>query len=226
MRRDQERSSAIPGRRKNSVLTAEEVAATFKRLGALVVDTHVVLASGRHSDSYVNKDAIYPFPRAVSQLCQSIAEHFSDKNIEVVAAPAIGGVILSQWVALALGSQGASVTAVYAEKDVSSGFLFRRGYGAFLNHKKVLVVEDILTTGGSLKHVIEAVRTAGGDVVGAGALCNRGGVTASQLGNPPELFCLLHLDLQTWPPEDCPLCRKAAPINRSLGKGAGFLGAT
>lgn len=190
---------------------------------ALLRDTHVVYTSGRHGNAYLNKDAVYPHPRAISLLCRALAEHFAARRPQVVAAPALGGLILSQWTASHLHDLGVPALAVYAEKDGGGGFAFRRGYDRLLAGKTVLVVEDVLTTGGSLKAAIEAVRGVGGLVVGAGALCNRGGVTAAQIGAPPEFHALINLQLDSWEEGECPLCRDGVPINTDVGKGREFL---
>ena len=89
--------------------------------------------------------------------------------------------------------------------------------------KKVLVVEDVLTTGGSVKKVVEAVRALEGQVIGVGALCNSGNITANDLGNVPELLALVKISLESWEEKDCPLCQRQVPINTVLGKGQEFL---
>ncbi|MFP5262388.1 MAG: phosphoribosyltransferase family protein [Blastocatellia bacterium] len=190
---------------------------------AIIRDTHVVYTSGKHGSTYINKDAIYPNTRAVSSLCQEIAAQFTKDAIEIVAAPAIGGVILSQWVAYHLSTKGHIVLAIYAEKGEQGSFIFRRGYDQLLKDKRVLIVEDVLTTGASLKEVIQAVRINGGIVIGAAALCNRGDVTIDQVGNPPKLCSLLELSLDTWDEDGCPLCNKGVPINIDVGKGREFI---
>jgi orotate phosphoribosyltransferase len=142
-----------------------------------------------------------------------------------VIAPAIGGVILSQWVAYYLtGISSHEVLGVYAEKSPDGdGFVIKRGYDKLIAEKKVLVVEDILTTGGSARKVIEAVRALSGEVIGLGVLCNRGGITPTDVANPPRLFALANITLETFDPDNCPLCRQGVPINTDVGKGREFL---
>jgi orotate phosphoribosyltransferase len=200
-----------------------EVLGILESVGAVIRDSHLVYTSGRHGSAYINKDALYPHTNAVAELCDEIALHFTGKDIEVVAAPAIGGVILSQYVAHGLlYVEDRHVLAVYAEQDID-GFAFRRGYDRLLAGRKVLVVEDVLTTGGSLRSVIEAVRRCGGTVAGVAALVNRGGVTAEQVGSPVPLLALVTMELESYPEEDCPLCRAGVPINTEVGKGRDFL---
>lgn len=188
---------------------------------ALLTDTHVVYTSGRHGDAYINKDAIYPDPDRVSALCAAIADSHADAGVEVVAAPALGGIILSQWVAHHLRQRGAPALAVYAEKT-EPGFLFRRGYDQILRGRRVLCVEDILTTGTSLRDVVRAATAAGGQVIAAAALCNRGGVTAAHV-HSPRLTCLLDVPLRSWAPGECPLCQRGVPVRTDVGKGREFL---
>jgi orotate phosphoribosyltransferase len=204
-------------------MNRSEVLKLLQSNGALIVDSHIVYTSGKHGSAYVNKDAIYPHTESVSLLCEAIADHFRDSAIEVVAAPAIGGVILSQWVAHHLQARHSGAIAVYAEKSADGTFAFRRGYDRLLAGRRVLVVEDILTTGGSLRDVIRAASAAGGTIVGAAALCNRGGVMADAVGDPADLFTLVEIPLETWDEAACPLCAKGVPINTDVGKGREFL---
>lgn len=189
------------------------------QIGAIVTNSHIVYTSGKHGSSYVNKDAIYPHTEITSQLCLEIASHFKDTQIEVVVAPAIGGVILSQWVAFHLTQiLKKEVLGVYAEKN-DDAFIIRRGYEKLCASKRILVVEDILTTGGSVKKVVEAVRSVKGNIVGVAALCNRGNIKSEDLGNVPELYSLIQVQLDSWEEKDCPLCQQGIPINKNLGKG-------
>jgi orotate phosphoribosyltransferase len=192
------------------------------RVGAIISDSHIVYTSGKHGSSYVNKDAIYPHTELTSRLCSEIAVYFRGHGVDVVVAPVIGGVILSQWVAFHLTQLGQTeVQGVYAEKSEAEpgSFVLRRGYDQIVKGKRVLVVEDILNTGGSVKKVIEVVRKEGGQLVGVAALCNRGGVTPEQLGDVPELYSLMNLSLEAWDSAECPLCAKNIPINTQVGKG-------
>lgn len=207
-------------------MSDENVLATLARVGALITGDHLVYTSGRHGSSYVNKDALYPHTAATSEVCARIAERFAAAGVEVVAGPTVGGVIMAQWTAHHLSAlTGREVLAVYAEEEVGEGGgrrrLFRRGYDALVAGRRVLVVEDILTTGGSARLVVEAATAAGGAVVGVAALCNRGGVTAEAIG-APQLFCLSEVPLESFAPEECPLCVAGVPVNVRVGKGAAF----
>ena len=201
----------------------QEVLKILGKVNAVVTDSHIVYTSGKHGTAYINKDAVYPHTKETSQLCRAIAERFADSGVEVVIARSIGGVILSQWVAHHLTDiTGREVLGVYSEKDGDS-FVIKRGYDKIVQGKKVLVVEDVLTTGGSAKKVIEATRALGGDVVGLGVLCNRGGITPQDVENPPKLFSLINVKFDTWDEAECPMCSKGVLINTDVGKGREFL---
>ncbi len=197
---------------------ASRALAILSGCGALLTDVHVVYTSGRHGAAYVNKDAVYPHTALVSELCGLLAAAYQDDDVEVVAGPALGGVILSQWTAHHLGA-----LAVYAERT-PGGLALRRGYDSLVAGRRVLVVEDVLTTGGSLAETVDAVRSAGGEVVGAAALVNRGGVTAGGVG-APRLEGLVTLGLESWDAAACPLCRDGVAVTTAVGKGAEFLAA-
>ena len=196
----------------------------LQRVGAIITG-HFILTSGLHAKVYINKDAVYMHSKKISLLCRYIANHFVSDRIEVVIAPATGGIILSQWVAYHLSKiTRRDVLAVYAEKDeTTKGFVIKRGYDKVIKGKRVLVVEDILTTGGSVKKVVELVRAHGGIVVGLGALCNRGKVTSADVANSAKFFSLVDIDVQTWTKEECPLCATSVRINTDLGKGKDYL---
>jgi orotate phosphoribosyltransferase len=199
------------------VSAGARAAAILAETGAVITGSHVVYTSGRHGSAYVNKDAVYPHPAHVSTLCRLLAEAAAPCHAEVVCGPALGGIILSQWTAHHLGA-----LAVYAEKVPEGGLALRRGYDRLVAGRRVLVVEDIVTTGGSVRQAVAAVRAAGGEVVMAAVLCNRGGVTAADLG-VPALASLVTLSLDSWEEAACPLCREGVPVNTDVGKGREFV---
>lgn len=220
-------------------------------LGAVITNSHIVYTSGKHGSAYINKDALYPHTRETSQLCVELAEWFEPARVEVIIAPAIGGVILSQWTAYHLTKMtGLEVLGVYAEKAMRLGsplwyicfglrflttlipqwgrapeeyFTIKRGYDKLLRGKRVGIVEDLLTTGGSVRKVVEAVRAAGGNVVSVGVLANRGGVTHEDLGDVPKLHALVNITMDAWDESDCLLCAQGVPVNTDVGHGRQFL---
>ena len=144
---------------------SENVEAIFEKTGA-VLKGHFLLTSGLHSPVYWEKFRVLQFPRYTEQLCGMIARHFQNQGIQVVAGPTTGGVILAHEVARQL-----DVQSIYAEKEGSER-IFRRGF-SIDPAARVLVVDDVLTTGGSVREVIAAVNKLGGRVMGVGVLIDR-----------------------------------------------------
>lgn len=205
-------------------MTSDELLAIFKNTGGYITDSHIVYTSGKHGEVYLNKDAIYPHTDEISQICLAIAEKFIKEKIDVVAAPALGGIILSQWTAFHLSKiTGKEVLGVYTEKTPDKNQIFTRGYGKLVKGKNILVVEDITTTGGSVKKVIDSVRNAGGTVTAVCVLVNRDpeNINSQTMGVP--FFPLAEVKVQAWDEADCPLCKKGVPINTSVGKGREYL---
>lgn len=205
-------------------MTQFQILEMLAKVEAIITNSHIVYTSGRHGDSYVNKDAIYPHTDVVSNLCERIAREFLSANVDAVAAPAVGGVILSQWTAHHLSKLSQRpVVGVYAEKETDGDrFVLKRGYDKLVTNKRVLVLEDVLTTGGSVKKVVEICEKLPSQVVGIGALCNRGGLTAEALG-VKSFYALVKVDLASWAENDCPLCKSGVPVNTDVGKGREFI---
>ncbi len=203
------------------------VMVALEETGAIITESHVVYTSGKHGNAYVNKDAIYVHTSTTSDLCRSMASSYDADSVDVVAGPTIGGVVLSQWVAHHLNARRKSgeTLSVYAEEEETATGktrIFKRGYDTLLAGKNVLVVEDVLNTGGSARKVIEAVRSCGGIVVGLSVLCNRGAVRSEDIGGV-EIQALTEVTLQAWDESECPLCQNDVPINTKVGKGKAFL---
>lgn len=196
----------------------------LKKVGAVLTDDHFVYTSGRHGSIYLNKDALYPHTEATSEVGKLLAQKVSDLEIEVVVAPALGGIILSQWTAFHLTKlKKREVLGVYTEKTPDKQQIFTRGYDAIVKHKNVFVLEDLTTTGQSVKKVIASVKRAGGKVITVGVMVNRNPqeVTALTLGAP--FFALDSLQITTFSDLDCPLCRHGVPINQKIGHGKKFV---
>lgn len=183
-------------------MNPNEIIEVMERRGA-VLRGHFVLSSGRHSDLFVQKFRVLEEPKLAQRFGESIAAQF-DNEFDVVASPAVGAVVLG--FAAALASQARFVFAERAGEDLE----FRRGFH-IEPHERVLVVEDVITTGGSAKEVVDLVAKAGGNVVGVGALIDRGDpVKPPDLGT--SLKALIRLDVESWDPDDCPLCAGNEPI--------------
>jgi orotate phosphoribosyltransferase len=204
-----------------------DVMKVLRDAGAIITDSHIVYTSGRHGNAYVNKDALYVHPVSTALLCKKMAAPYEAEKVDVVAGPTVGGVILSQWVAYYLNQSRSSgeTLSIYAEEEIKGeekNRIFKRGYDKQIPGKNVLVVEDVVTTGGSARKVIEAIRALGGNVIGLSVLCNRGGIKAADVGGVP-IQALTNVTLDSYEASDCPLCQKNVPINTSVGKGKEFL---
>lgn len=196
----------------------------LKKVGAVYTDDHFVYTSGKHGSVYVNKDAMYQHPGETTLVCRMFAERYQDVDIDVVVGPAVGGIVLSQWTAYHLTQlKGKEVIGVFTEKNTINNQIFTRGYDALIKNKKVLVVEDVTTTGGSVKKVIESVRKSGGKVVAVGVMVNRNpkNVTSETIGAPFSALCAL--EAEAFEEKDCPLCKKNVPINTDVGHGKKYL---
>ena len=195
------------------------IKAILAQTNALIQDSHIVYTSGRHGSAYVNKDAVYPHTHHVSQIGLAMAKCFMSGNVEAVLAPAIGGVILSQWTAYHLSEiTRKNVLSTYAEKESAGDFVIKRGYDGLIKGKNVLVVEDVVTTGGSLAKVIAKAREVGAKIAGAICLCNRGGIRGGDLG-VDRFESLVNINFASYEAADCPMCKEGKAINTSVGKG-------
>src|SRR6185437_12078676 len=144
----------------------DEVLDLLKQTGALLMDSHFVGTSGRHMAIYINKDALYPHTNQTSRMGEFFAEKNQAFDIDIVAAPALGGIILSTWTAYHLSRLKKKETlGVYTEKNAEKDQVFTRGYDALVKGKNVLVIEDLTTTGGSVRKVVNSVKNVGGNVV-------------------------------------------------------------
>jgi len=196
----------------------------LKETKAILTESHFVYTSGKHGPVYINKDTVYTDPQKASNIGMLFAQRCKDLNIDIVAAPALGGIVLSQWTAYHLSLiKKKKVLAVYTEKTVDNNQIFKRGYNEIVKGKNALVVEDLTTTGGSVKKVVDSVKQAGGRVVAVGVMIDRStnGIDSKTVGAP--FFCLGKLPSLAYTPKKCPLCKSSIPINTSVGHGKKFL---
>jgi orotate phosphoribosyltransferase len=200
------------------------VLSILKKVKAIIVDDHFVYTSGKHGSVYVNKDAVYPHTNETSKIGKLFAEQFQHKHIDVVAAPALGGIVLSQWTAYHLTKlQKKEVLGVYTEKDSAGNQIFTRGYDRLVKGKRVLVIEDLTTTGGSVKKVVDTVRATGGKVIAVGVMINRDPIHVNKKTVGAPFTALGVLKAEAFDEQDCPLCRKNIPINTTVGHGKKYL---
>lgn len=201
----------------------KDILTILKSVGAVLTDSHFVGTSGLHFDTYVNKDFLYPHTKETSEVCKILAEKFKDAEIEVVVGPALGGIILSQWTAHHLSEiYGKEVLGIYTEKSPDGGQIFTRGYENYVKGKRVLLVEDIVTTGGSLLKTAKTVQEAGGKIVSTCAMVNKNKDIEKEISGVP-FVALSNLFIPTYEADVCPLCKNNVPINTKVGHGKKFL---
>jgi orotate phosphoribosyltransferase len=179
-----------------------EVIRIFKESGALL-DGHFLYASGRHGRQFLQAARVLQFPRFTEPLCAALGESFRERGIDLVVGPATGGIILAYETARALNCR-----AAFTEKDGQGGMALKRGF-ALRPGTRVLVVEDIITTGGSVKKTIAHLRERGAEVAGVSVLIDR---SAGEASFDCVFASLAQLDMQSWSPEECVLCRDNAVL--------------
>lgn len=191
-------------------MTQEEVKELLVKTNA-IMNGHFVLTSGLHSPHYVEKFNILQHPKYTEQLCKAMAEKFKDSQIETVVGPMTGGILLAHETGKALGTR-----AIFTER-VNGKMTFRRGF-ALHKGERCLIVEDIVTTGGSIREVIDVVKAAGGIPVAVSMLVDRSGGKATFEDVPST--ALLNMDVETYEPATCPLCQKGMSLTKrgSTGK--------
>ena len=186
-------------------------AMTEKEVEDLLIETsaimegHFLLTSGLHSPRYVEKFNVLQKPVYTEKLCRAMAEKFKDAHIETVVGPVTGGILLAHETGKALGTR-----AIFTERE-NGKMTFRRGF-TLHEGERVLIVEDIVTTGGSIREVIDVVKEHGGIPVAVSMLVDRSGGKAT-FGDVPST-ALLHMDVQTYQPDECPLCKQGIPMTK------------
>ena len=184
-------------------MNTQEIMQVLEKRGA-ILHGHFLLSSGRHSDLFVQKFRVLEDPHLAQRFGRAIADEFDDA-FDVVASPAIGALVLGFSAALA-----GRARFVFTER-VGDQMELRRGF-AIAPHERVLVVEDVITTGGSAREVVDLVSERTGEVVGVGALIDRGDpVRPPDFGVP--FRALLKLEVSSWDVADCPLCASGEPLD-------------
>jgi orotate phosphoribosyltransferase len=182
-------------------VTNEEALSLFKECGAFL-QGHFLLTSGLHSSAYLQCALICQEPAVCARFCAGLAGQFKDKRVDVVVGPAMGGIVFAYELARALGTRG-----IFTERNDEGKMTLRRGF-ALNPGERVLVAEDVLTTGGSAAEIVEIAKQAGAEVAGVAALVDRGGAKRFA---PLPVAAALKADVPTWKPEECPLCKAGTP---------------
>src|SRR5262249_15838113 len=187
-------------RRAGRAVTAREPSDLYEATGALLRG-HFRLPSGLHSDVYLQSALVLQYPQHAAALGAALAAPFRADGVETVLAPAIGGILVAHEVARALGVRGLFTEREEGVMRLRRGFVVARG-------DRCLVVEDVMTTGGSIREVVTCVEALGGVVVGVGSLIDRSGGGAHF---PVKRATLATVKASTWKPEECPLCKAGSP---------------
>jgi orotate phosphoribosyltransferase len=186
------------------MLSQQEVYDLFKKADALL-EGHFLLASGMHSPNYLEKFLVLQYPPTVERFCAELADRFKDSNIEVVLGPTTGGVLLAYEVAKNLGVRG-----IFAERGEQGGRVLRRGF-KIAPGERVLLVDDILTAGTSVRDTMRVVDEAGAALVGIGVLADRSG---GKVDFGVRLESLLKVDMLQYAADECPQCKAGVPLTK------------
>ncbi len=186
---------------------SRDVLAILQSIGALK-QGHFQFSSGRHGDVYLEKFDLFRNPVAASDVCTGFVERFHNERIDVVVGPTTGGILMAFETARQL-----AVAAAFAERSSETGTAreFRRGT-TFEPGSRVLLLDDILTTGGSVRETLAALDAHPVEVVAVGVLVDRSGGNVT-FGDVP-LFALSTQDIASWNPADCPMCREGQPLTK------------
>lgn len=184
-------------------LSGEQVLEMFESTGALLKG-HFLLTSGLHSERYFEKFGVLQHPNYTERLCRELARRFAGDGVEVVVGPAVGGILLAYEVAKGLG-----VRSLFTERE-GGKMVLRRGFSV-REGERTLVVEDVVTTGGSVQETLDCLRDAGARVIGVGLLVDRS-EHGADFGVKTE--SLLRMPTEAFAPDACPLCRQGAPMTQ------------
>lgn len=183
-------------------MTGERVLDLFRVTGALL-EGHFIYTSGRHGRQFLQAARLMQHPKHTEAVCRAIAERFATDKIDLVVGPATGGIALAHETARHLGCRFA-----YSEKDGADGMAIKRGF-ANPAGCRAMVVEDIITTGGSVQKTIDHLQQRGAEVMGVGAIIDRSGGKARFT---VRFESLAGIAMESWAPEDCPLCKAGQPL--------------
>jgi len=182
-------------------MDSREVMEIFKRTGAYL-EGHFLFTSGRHGSNYMQCAKVLQYPEYTIEFGREIADYFRDRGVDTVIGPAMGGVVIAYEVARQLGAK-----ALFAERE--KGVMTLRRELKINPGEKVLVVEDVITTGGSVREVIDIVEKSRGELVGVGVIVDR---TGGKIDFGVPLKAVLSIELISYPPEECPICRTNLPL--------------
>jgi orotate phosphoribosyltransferase len=186
-----------------------EILSIFKQTEALL-EGHFKLTSGLHSPQYFQCAKVLQYPESLQPLCGFIADFYKDKNIQVVISPALGGIAVGQEVGRQLNAR-----TIFAERQ-DGVMQLRRGF-EIKSRENVLVCEDVVTTGGSTRNVIDIVKNNGGKIIGTASIVDRS--NGKVKFDAPNQFSVLQMEVTTFQPDTCPLCKQNIPIYKPGSRG-------
>jgi len=192
-------------------MNADRVLAVFKETGALL-EGHFLLTSGLHSNQYFQCARVLQYPSHCESLCGVLAEHFRSHRVDLVIAPALGGIVVGQEVGRQLG-----VRTIFAERK-EGAMQVRRGFEIAAG-ERVLVCEDVVTTGGSVQEVIDIVLGRNAVLAGVACIVDRSGGSVRFERAPEPLVPVLRLSAVTYKPDSCPLCAQGIPVVKPGSRG-------
>lgn len=189
-------------------MTSSEIIEMLKEAEVLL-EGHFLLTSGRHSDRYMQCAKIFQNAKYSVPLCAELAEKYRDDNIEVVIGPAIGAIQMAYEVGKQLG-----VKNIFAERE-NGKMTLRRGF-TIDKGQRVLIVEDVVTTGGSVREVMEPVKECGGEIVGIGSIVDR---TGGKIDFGVPYKSAFSMDITSYEPDECPICKTGKPLVKPGSRG-------
>lgn len=193
------------------MMTQDEALEIYRKTGA-ILKGHFLLTSGRHSDTYMQSAKVFVDTKASEQLCKALAEKLKGIKVDLIVSPAVGGILMGYEVARQL-----NVPNIFAERE-NGAMTFRRGF-AVPKGANVVVVEDVVTTGGSVKEVVDIVGQHGGNVTAVAAIVDR---SNGKVDFGVKFVNLISVDVVSYEAENCPLCKDGSPAikpgSRSLAK--------
>jgi orotate phosphoribosyltransferase len=180
----------------------------LKSTGALL-EGHFLLTSGNHSDTYIQCAQLLSRPDKAIAFMKDIADHFADAELDTVVAPAVGGILVSYEVGRLLNKRALFLEREQGAMTLRRGFSIERG-------ERLLVVEDVITTGGSVLEVGDAIRDAGGEIIGFASIVNR---SNGRFSPEAPYYCCIEMDVPIYSTRDCPLCRQGMPVVKPGSRG-------
>ncbi len=183
------------------MMNMEEILNVFKKTGVML-EGHFLLTSGRHSDKYMQCARLFEYPEYSEMLCKELANRFKHDEVDLVIGPALGGIIMSYEVSRALG-----VRNIFAERQ-DGEMTIRRGFNV-IPGQRVLVVEDVVTTGGSVKEVLKLLEERQAQIVGVGVIVDR---SKGSVDFGYKMESLVSMEVVSYQPDECPICKSGEPL--------------